>query len=355
MTLLDTYVEAAAASHRHLASLIVEALRLRLSQTRLGLSEYIDFQLYKTDIPWDAKAKFGGLRTQDALDEMLVDDYSRFLSLDKVTMYALLSGLGFPIPKVRATYRSIRPSCITQLHSPEQLEEFIATPGNLPIYVKRSFGGFGRGNVLIAAFDGTNIVLGNGARESAGDFCASLDDARSLGWILQEPLTSHPDIETLTGHGKISGLRVHTFLGLRDAKVIKAIFKINAGLRDIDNFDHGNSGNMLAAVDVQSGTIVRAVSGVGVRQVELPIHPTTQAPLLGFKIPGWSEVVSLKTSVHLYRRTEVFFAPPGTLQYAPTGRKSWRSMQSVTWICPSTHTEAASLTTTLSPVCEREI
>ncbi|WP_374437331.1 sugar-transfer associated ATP-grasp domain-containing protein [Inhella sp.] len=295
MNLTHAYLKAAADSGRGVLSLLMEAARLRLSPTRLGLSEYIDFQLYKTDIAWEKKRAFGGQRTQAAAEELLIDDYSRFLSLDKVTMYALLAGLNLPIPKIRAVYRSLRPNAIGSLNSADQLAEFISIPDNLPLYIKRSFGSYGRGNVLVKGYEMGFVLLGNGEREPIADFCASLDDGRTLGWILQDPLTPHRNIAALTGSNKISGLRVHTFLQSDAVKVTKAIFKVNAGVRDSDNFEHGASGNMLAALDIRSGRVIRAIAGVGLHQTQLQQHPRTQIPLVDFEIPYWREVVDLVT------------------------------------------------------------
>jgi len=293
MGLIESYTRAAAISGRNIMSLIREALQLRMSAKRLGLTEYIDFQLYLSDLPWKTKLTFGGQRAQAAVEEMLIDDYSRFLSLDKITMYALLSGFGFPIPTVRATYRSIRPSHHFQLQSKEDLVHFLSIPQNLPIYFKRSFGSYGRGNAVVVACDGNRVTLGNDTTESIDQFANSLDDSRSLGWILQEPLTAHASIATLTGSQKISGLRVHTFMGKTQPRVTKIIFKLNAGLRDSDNFEHGVSGNMLASVDIGSGKIRRAISGVGLNQVEILAHPKTGIKLIGFEIPNWTDVILL--------------------------------------------------------------
>jgi hypothetical protein len=293
MKLLEDYKKAALASNRSFGQLVVEAARLRLSKRRLGLSEYIDFQLYKTDISWEEKCAFAGLRAQAVVEEILIDDYSRFLSLDKVTMYALLSGLNLPIPIVRATYRSIRPSALTQLQTKEDVAEFLNDPKNLPVYVKRSFGSYGRGNALVSGFDGTDVLLANGKKEPLADFCTSLDDGRTLGWIFQEPLSPHPEVQRLTKSSKVSGLRVHTFLSRSGSRITKAIFKINVGTRDSDNFEHGASGNMLGAVDIETGRITRTIAGVGIDQVENLPHPVTNLPIVGFEIPTWSEVVRL--------------------------------------------------------------
>ena len=212
MSIFTDYVESAKLSGRPLMSILAEALRLRFSPNQLGLSEYMDFQLYRDDLAYSDKMTFGGVRAQSVLEEIMIDDYSRILSLDKVTMYAVLRGHGLPIPELRATYRSIRPSSTLSLQSVGDLQQYLTRPGALPVYVKRSFGSYGRGNALLRAVEGNNFVLGNGAREPIAEFCRTLDEARTLGWMLQEPLVSHAAIRDLTQSDKISGLRIHTFL-----------------------------------------------------------------------------------------------------------------------------------------------
>lgn len=280
-------------ANRSVLELLAEATRLRASPRRLGLTEYIDFQLFRGDVPWELKREFGGVRAQIAAQEMLVDDYSRFLSLDKVTMYVILKGFGFPVPRVRAIYRSCRPSSQLRLESDEALLAYLQEAGNLPVYIKPAYGGFGRGNVLVSGFDGTHLSLGNGTRQTPIDFARLLDDPHPLGWMLQEPLTSHYAITQLTGSPKISGLRIHTVFKRHASAIHKVIWKINAGERDFDNFHNGRSGNMLAAVDPQTGVVIRAISGVGLKQSEITVHPKTGSTLLGFQIPFWPEVVNL--------------------------------------------------------------
>lgn len=298
MSLLNTYRQAAHVSGRSLPALLIEAARLRLGPQRLGISEYIDFQLYQNDLDWPAKTAFGGLRAQQVLEDILVDDYSRFLSQDKLSMYALMQGFGLPIPRLRAMYRTLRPSSVLQLPTPQALAAYLRDAAHLPVYLKRAFGSYGRGNALVTAVDGDQVVLGNGQKEPLDDFCASLDDGRGLGWILQDPLQAHGEIAALTRSSKISGLRVHSFRTPGGVRITKAIFKVNAGLRDSDNFEHGASGNLLGAVDIETGRVTRAIAGVGFDQQVNPSHPLTQAPLLGFSVPNWAEVKQLVTNAH---------------------------------------------------------
>jgi len=147
--------------------------------------------------------------------------------------------------------------------------------------------------VLISRIEGDNVLLGNGTTELLADFCKSLDEARTLGWIIQEALVSHSDIIAITGSTKISGLRIHTFNRPDIPEIVKAILKINLGTKDSDNFEHGTSGNMLGAVDLVTGEVFRVISGTGVKQSINPIHPVTGYSMVGFKIPFWNETLNL--------------------------------------------------------------
>lgn len=94
-------------------------------------------------------------------------------------------------------------------------------------------------------------------------------------------------------------MRIHTFLTPQGAEIVKAIFKINVGARDSENFQHGASGNMLAMVDIHTGRITRVITGTGARQSTVQSHPKTGAPLIGFQLPYWLEVVALVREAQL--------------------------------------------------------
>jgi hypothetical protein len=241
---------------------------------------------------------FGGVRFQSVLEDILIDDYSKFLSLDKVTMYAILRAYGFPIPSIRATFGGPRPGGTTVLRTAVQLKDWLRSSENVPVYIKPSLGSYGRANKLITAVDGDMVVHGSGAREQLSTFCESLGDAHGLGWILQEPLTAHENIKQLTGTDKISGVRVHTFLKQGSSVVLRAIFKLNAGHSEADNFAYGRSGNMLGAIDIADGTVRRTIAGSGLAQIRNVPHPQTGHEIIGFEIPYWSDVVRLVREAH---------------------------------------------------------
>jgi hypothetical protein len=306
MSLLTHYRQAARDSGRPLAALLKEALQFRLrglgTGHALGFSEYLDFSLHLHDLDATQKQEFLGYRSQRVLEETLIDDYSRLLSLDKLTMYALMRGHGLPTPALRASYGAARPAGGTSwrvLTTPAALAAFLREPGTLPLYCKPSFGAYGRGNVLIESLDGDHVNLSPGGRVPLADFVATLDVERTLGWVLQEPLTPHPDVQALTGSNRISGLRIHSFASVRGPQVTHMIFKINAGQKVSDNFEHGASGNLLAGVNVDTGRIERVISGVGPGQQRNPRLPLTGRQLEGETVPLWREARELVLQAHL--------------------------------------------------------
>lgn len=290
--MLGQLSQAAKEADRSVASIALEAARLRLSVGRLGVSEYLNFHLHRREIPLTAKRAFIGWRTQLVLEQILVDDYSRFASLDKLTMYCLFNGYGLATPQLHGAYRSPCPGTIRRFASPAELAAHLREPGALPTYIKPAFGSYGRGNTLVVERRGESLVLGDGSSIAVEEFCKSLDSHRALGWILQEPLSSHPQIAELCG-GKISGVRAHTFLTPEGPVITKAIWKINAGNADSDNFCHGASGNMLGAIDVATGEITRVVSGSGANQRVNMAHPATGRTLVGFRLPQWEQIKQL--------------------------------------------------------------
>ena len=223
---------------------------------------------------------------------LLIDDYRRILSLDTASFYAMMRGYGVAVPETRAVYAPGRPAALGEaLGSPDDLAAFLRAT-RLPVYLKPAYGSYGKGNASVEAIEGSTLVLGNGSRIGLDDFCASLGDRSGFGWVVQESLRSHPDIRELCGP-KISGVRIHTFLTPSGPRITRAIWKVNVGVRDSDNFEHGRSGNLLARVDADSGRVTRVVAGVGAGQSVDPPHPVTGATLVGFTLPGWPEIKAL--------------------------------------------------------------
>ncbi|MBL8471629.1 MAG: hypothetical protein JNM98_07520 [Rhodocyclaceae bacterium] len=285
---------------RSVLSIAVEMLALRFSQGRLGFSEYLDYELAGTDLTLEQKKAFGGWRAQAILEKLLVDEYSEILSLDKISMYAMFAGCGFPHPALRATYRTKRPAKLAQnLESPSELLAFLRQPENVPVYVKPSSSSFGRGNFLLTGIQDKHFELGSAERLNEDQLLDRLEDRRGLGWVLQEPLTSHPRLADVCGTAKISGFRIHSFYSDRGPIITRAIWRANAGNRDDDHFKFGTSGNLICQIDLESGKVLRVVGGFRDTRRLHESHPNTGRPMLGIQIPCWREIRQLVLDAHL--------------------------------------------------------
>ena len=74
---------------------------------------------------------------------------------------------------------------------------------------------------------------------------------------------------------------------------------------------------MLASIDTQSGTVERLVRGKGLTLETLERHPEVNEPLIGEKLPFWSEVISLNQRCAFcfsqipFQSTDIAITPDG--------------------------------------------
>ena len=255
--------EASSVSGRSLLALALEITRLRASIGRIGVSEYLDFRLYENDLTLAEKRAFGGWRAQAVLEEILVDDYSRFLSLDKITMYALLKACGFPIPELRAVYGTIRPA----RNSPHRISSRASSilprprvPARLHEAVARRI--WPRKHACARA---SRRVSGSWVREHRfGEGVLRVTTRRARTRLDPAGTVDAPSADRGAVWRKDLGRPGPYVSHARRAREpSRAIWKINVGTEDSDNFRHGASGNMLGAFDLDTGRVTRVVSGKG--------------------------------------------------------------------------------------------
>lgn len=78
-------------------------------------------------------------------------------------------------------------------------------------------------------------------------------------------------------------------------RAFRAIWKVITGRNVTDNYDLGEAGNLLAAIEFDTGRIERVVRGFGVRQEQLSRHPDTGEALLGAILPDWRAALDMVT------------------------------------------------------------
>ena len=234
------------------------------------------------------------------------------LTEDKAIFQALCAGLGVPVPTLFAVigrgggWTSGGVPLAGQAASVRYLSE--AAPDEF--VVKPATGVYGEG-VAVLRRTGLGFVDHAGRTRSATDFCEALfQDPKYDRFVVQERLTNHPDIERLTRCAYLQTVRVATLVDRQGAaQILYAEWKLIGGDGPSDNFSYGRTGNLTANVALDTGALGPAMtlSADGVGSQAMAVHPRTGAVLVGFRLPGWDELLALA------RRCALLFRPLRTV------------------------------------------
>jgi hypothetical protein len=122
------------------------------------------------------------------------------------------------------------------------------------------------------------------------DFAQAVEEWGESGYLFQPRIVPHPDWQAVIGD-RVSTVRLLVFVTPGGPEIYRALTKIPAGSNVADNF--WRAGNMLAAIDAESGRIQRVVTGTGTTHATCNSHPDTGAALIGFQIPCWQSMREL--------------------------------------------------------------
>jgi len=297
---LDLAKLARAASGKSWWRLSLEALRARRAPQQVGLSEYFAYGLWSPGLDDVARSRFIGWRKSAVLDQALNAPSSRVLANDKLVSYSVLQQQGLPMPEPLATYTASGRTVGRErpLRTLDEVRAYLHE-AVYPFYVKPISAGYGRGVLGVSDRDGAELCLMDGKRLAIDELLASFRFAPFGGMLFQRPLRAHPSIQALTGTAAVSCVRFICFVTPSGTQVHTAFWKVATGKNMLDNFSHGDYGNLLAAVDLHSGRIERAIRQLGPGG-EVQRHPDTQTEVVGFQLPDWeaAKALVLRASVH---------------------------------------------------------
>ena len=211
---------------------------------------------------------------------------------DKLLFQALAQGAGLPVPKLLAIHHPVRrmPRAVA-LSTAEEIANFLRRAPAWPLFVKPVDGMFSLGAARIDSYSAETdeLTFLDGTRGKVDGFARELADCAS-GHLIQECLRPHPEIAAAIGD-RVSTVRIFCLLTPEGPHLIRAAWKIPTGSNVADNF--WRPGNMLGAVDLESGEVRRVVQGVAKDQAVNSSHPDTGRPLVGMRLPLWQETREL--------------------------------------------------------------
>jgi hypothetical protein len=220
---------------------------------------------------------------------------------DKVRFAARMQERGLPTPTTLAILgrRQDTDAVWTGpvLESADAFTAFVRERGNLDGVCKPATGGSGWDIMAFRVVDGMMCLP-----ERCPGPAAFFDRIQARGyarfcWILQQRETVHPELrEIMLGDG-LGTIRIHSALAPSGEVLLRwPTLKIPPiGSSVSDNWHSGRRGGLLVPVDLDTGTLGRAVGRDrdGARCRLFSVHPRTGAEIEGRRVPCWPAMVEL--------------------------------------------------------------
>lgn len=275
-------------------SQVVDIAQLALGFGGLTPKEYYTYRLFDDETySFSEKKRFIGKKTQESILLKSTSPLWGAVAHDKLVYYGLLKGLGFPVPQTEAIYHPFRRfGEAPTLCTPEDLARYVRDGMRFPCFGKPVSGMYSVGASALSGYDPADdcLILSSGKRVSVDSYVEQVSHFRKDGYLFQRRLDVHDDLNAICGD-RIGTARLMVLVREEGAEIFQAVWKIPTGDNVADNF--WRSGNMLGALDIESGRVLRVVRGVGVDQAEVTSHPDTDKPLVGITLPDWATTKSL--------------------------------------------------------------
>ena len=110
--------------------------------------------------------------------------------------------------------------------------------------------------------------------------------------MLQSVARPHPELDARFGP-RLATARVVVLVDDSGPLIHRAVLRIPVGKNMIDNFRHGATGNLLGAIDVETGELFNFIGRKGSRLEPILAHPDTGQPIIGCTLPDWQQAVAM--------------------------------------------------------------
>lgn len=294
---IELVKEAARVTGRPPQQLIWEAGRLSMGAGKISVEDYIALRLFDPALDDEARKTFAGKSAGKAIARNLnYNEHWLAVCGHKLVAETVIRGFGFPIARTRAIYApGCRYPAFETLTSGDDIAAYVTRRAAMPAFGKPISSSLSLGTIGILSADAAagTLALSNGrtleAKTLAADIVANFAD----GYLFQDMLQPAAGLAAI-GVTHVATARFYTLNTGTGAKVFRAALKLPIGANMADNY--WRDGNVLAAVDYDTGRILRASSGHGPAQVEVERHPVSGAPIVGFELPHWREAAATVTA-----------------------------------------------------------
>lgn len=308
MAQLNEYREWAALAQQQTGkSLLTQLWEIRAMRSmggQCGAADYFGYKLYDDSyLEGRGRADFLGWRLLEEFSLALNPRYAVLPAWDKVVFTQIATDAGLPVAPVLACFHSAPKISIAMgvhLKTVEQVASFLRNPLIYPLFGKPAFSQQGYGSAFFKNFhpQTDQIELIGGQLLSVSEFLTRLSnpvDHRyhkpECGYIFQKPLKLASEIEAITEWPAICGVRVVCLNGADGVVPIRAVWKVAMPPNHIDNFSMGKYGNLVANVDLATGSVGKLIGGLWPNTSAMNNHPLSGKEVQNFKLPGWATLL----------------------------------------------------------------
>ncbi len=288
---LNRHLMVALGAGRSTTAIVAEALRLMRGAGRLNASEYFYYRLWENGLTLEEKREFVGKKAQHLMHVACNDKHWYQTAADKILFQTIMTGAGLPVPETLAVTQPLRwlPNAAA-LPEPKLLAAWLRNPALYPMFAKPAAGKYSLNVLSLDSYDeATDRLVALGGQTISVEQAAEQMSSPS-GYILQRRMAPHVSLADRFGP-RLWSVRALVLVRPDGPVIHRALTKIPTGMNPADNF--WRPGNMLGALDIDTGRIIRAVCGVGADMAGCPFHPDTNAPLAGAALPNWAELREL--------------------------------------------------------------
>lgn len=268
----------------------IDMLRRFFSPQALTPFDYLQMRLFDDEnLTLEQKDAFLGVIMIERVARAINwNSSTHVLSDHKLISEILLRGFGYPVVRTKAIARP-GPGFpgLTCLPNAAAMAAFLRCASNYPLFGKPldELLSLGAASLVAYASETDELILLGGRRVGVEAFVDEVMRHYGKGYLLQDVLVSHPLVAERVGPVP-STVRFYTLKRAAGPEILRSVWKLPAGGNVADNFWRGN---LLAALDPDTGAIRRVIKGSGLSQRELQLHPDTEMPLIGFTVPLWRE------------------------------------------------------------------
>jgi len=255
------------------------------SAGKISAREYFRYRMYKHDP--EERRRFLSDRVHWKVHDLCNDAGVAAQVDDKLLAARLLEEAGHPTIPILAVLNPEDDDTFgaVSVQNADALQDFLAA-AEFPLFAKPQdlLGSFGAMRIEGLDAEVVHTNAGSVAIEDVLDIWLG-----GLPYVVQPFVRNHSALSDLADG--LATIRTFNLVEGDDVQTPWVVLKLPAAGHVADNF--WREGNLVAAVDPDSGVLERIVRGVGPHQEVLERHPDSGAQLRGVQLPLWDEVVEL--------------------------------------------------------------